>query len=119
VRRSAAAAVGNHSALPATETLRAMGMSTPFDVEAAQFPKLRQKLSSNVFIADVFHQASVAIDEKGTEASAATAIVGNGQLSIPEAPPPPKIVTVDRPFLFMIRDNPTGSVLFVGQVVAP
>jgi len=107
------------STLPATETLQAMGMSTPFDAEAAQFPKLRRELANNVFIASVFHQATVAIDEKGTEASAATAIVADVRLSIAEPPPEPKVITVDRPFLFMIRDNPTGSVLFVGQVVAP
>jgi serpin B len=42
-----------------------------------------------------------------------------GNSSAPLDPPKPKVVTIDRPFLFVIRDNPTGAVLFVGQVVSP
>jgi len=73
----------------------------------------------NVYVSDVLHQATVAVDEKGTEASAATAIILAGTTSAVIEPPTPKVVTVDRPFLFVIRDNPTGAVLLLGQVVAP
>lgn len=107
------------SNVSATKVLKDLGMKTPFDEDAAEFPKLTSPLFPQVFISDVFHQATVAIDEKGTEASAATAIVVAGVSSAPLDPPKPKLVTVDRPFLFVIRDNPTGSVLFVGQVVDP
>ena len=58
----------------------------------------------------------MAIDEQGTEASAATAVVGT-VVSVP--PDPTVIVNVDRPFLFTIRDRPTGSLLFVGQILEP
>ena len=91
-------------------------METPFSRELADFPKLKSAILPQVYVSDVLHQATVAIDEKGTEASAATAVVLGGVTS---APPTPLVVNVDRPFLFVIRDNPTGSLLFVGQVVDP
>lgn len=106
------------SSVPAKETLEALGMQTPFSPDAAQFPGFPPGNYANVYVSDVLHQVTVAVDEKGTEASAATAIILGG-LSIAVDPPQPKVVTVDRPFLFVIRDNPTGSVLFVGQVVSP
>lgn len=72
--------------------------------------------STPLAITDVFHQAFVKINEKGTEAAAATAIVGR-ESSAPVDPP--KKVLVDKPYLFFIRDVPTGAVLFTGRVVAP
>ena len=63
-------------------------------------------------IAHVFHQAFVAVDESGTEAAAATAVI------IRESSPSGDMV-IDRPFLFFIRDKETGSVLFVGRVLDP
>jgi serpin B len=108
------------SIVPATETLDSLGMKTPFAKYVAEFPKLISEKYPNVYVSDVLHQATVAIDEKGTEASAATAIVVTGlTIGSLEPTPTPKVVVADRPFLFAIRDNPTGSLLFVGQVVAP
>ena len=107
------------SSVPASKTLKALGMNTPFNPDTAQFPKFASAKYDNVYVSDVLHQATVAIDEKGTEASAATAIILAGTTSAIIDPPTPKVVVVDRPFLFVIRDNPTGSVLFVGQVVTP
>ena len=66
-------------------------------------------------ITDVVHKAFVAVDEKGTEAAAATGVV----LGPTSAPPPPLEVNIDRSFLFVIRDAPTGAVLFVGRLVDP
>jgi serine protease inhibitor len=61
----------------------------------------------------MIHKAIIAVDEKGTTASAATGItVGTTSL-----PPPPFVV--DRPFLFFVRHNPTGAILFQGRVVDP
>lgn len=107
------------STVPAVTTLKSLGMVTPFDEDSAEFPKLVSETYPVVYISDVLHQATVAIDEVGTEASAATAIVLEGRLSIDVEAPQPIVLNVDRPFLFAIRDNPTGSLLFVGQVVAP
>jgi len=106
------------STVNATELLQKLGMKVPFE-DAAQFPKLESAMFQHIHISDVFHQATVAIDEKGTEASAATAIVFHAPGSANLETPKPKFITVDRPFLFVIRDNPTGSVLFVGQVLNP
>jgi len=68
----------------------------------------------NLFIDDVYHKAFVPVDEAGTEAAAATAVV-----VAMAAPTPPKEVTVDRSFVFMIRDIETDAILFVGHVVNP
>jgi serpin B len=108
------------SVVPATEALKSMGIVTAFSKTEARFPAFASPLFKNVYVSDVFHQATVSIDEKGTEASAATAIVlVKLTIGIDEPPATPKVVVADHPFLFVIRDNPTGSILFVGQVVAP
>ena len=62
----------------------------------------------------MFHQGIVAVDELGTEAAAATAVVVGD-----DSAPPPAELTVDRPILVLIRDQPTGAVLFLGRVVDP
>lgn len=63
----------------------------------------------------MIHQAFVDVNEEGTEAAAATAV----GMRAASAPPPPRVVTVDRPFLFLIRDEKTGSILFMGRVADP
>lgn len=68
----------------------------------------------NLLVSDVFHQAFVKVNEAGTEAAAATGVVV-GVTSMPE----PLTLTIDRPFLFLIRDHATGAVLFLGRVVEP
>jgi serpin B len=101
---------------PAMKAFEQLGLARAFDPERAEFPKLESELFKTVHIHAVAHKAIVAIDEDGTEASAVTAITASGGGS--SGPPPePKVVKADRPFLFLIRDNPTGSLLFVGQVV--
>jgi serpin B len=68
-----------------------------------------------LFIKEVLHKAFVSVDEAGTEAAAATAVV----VALKGLPSPPIEVTVDRPFVFLIRDIKTGTILFVGRVVNP
>jgi len=67
-----------------------------------------------LFISDIFHKAFVSVDEAGTEAAAATAIV-----KMSAAPGFPVEVTIDSPFIFLIRDIETGAILFVGRVMNP
>ena len=67
-----------------------------------------------VFVSDILHKAFVSVDEAGTEAAAATAVVMT-LTAVPEAVE----VTLDRPFIFLIRDIETGAVLFVGRVANP
>jgi len=94
------------------ETLAAMGMPDAFLWEVADFSGMTG--NRDLFIRDVIHKAFVSVDEAGTEAAAATALV------MPTAMPPGELaeVTVDRPFVFLIHDR-TGTVLFVGRVVNP
>ena len=94
------------------EQLSALGLASIFG--GGDFSGM--STSTGLTIDDVFHQAFVKIDEKGTEAAAATAIVGRESAA---APGEPKKVVVDKPYLFFIRDVPTGAVLFTGRVVAP
>jgi serpin B len=70
--------------------------------------------TGGLFIQDVVHQAFIAVDEKGTEAAAATAVIV-GETSAP----PPATLMIDRPFIFVIMDRPTGTTLFIGRVLDP
>jgi serpin B len=92
--------------------LRDLGMVDAFDSEKANFSKMADM---PLYVSDVVHQAFVNVDEAGTEAAAATAVVMAG------AAAPDKLITLDvnRPFLIFIRDIPTNTVLFVGRVVDP
>ena len=94
------------------QNLSEMGMPVAF-TENADFSGMNEK--SELQITDVFHKAFVSVDEAGTEAAAATAVIV-GQTSMPATPIE---VTVDRPFIFFIRDIETNAILFVGRVVNP
>jgi len=65
----------------------------------------------------VLHKAYIEVNEKGTEAAAATAVVMRPSgVPIQE---PPRELRADHPFLFLIRDSATGSILFMGRVMRP
>jgi len=95
------------------DPLIGLGMTDAFDATAADFSGIDGE--RNLSISDVIHQAFVSVDEAGTEAAAATAVI----FPFTAYPGPPVTLTVDRPFLFVIRDRPTGTILFVGRVVDP
>jgi serine protease inhibitor len=100
------------------DLLKALGMPTAF-TGAADFSGIAPPAGA-LYIGDVIHQANIDVDEKGTEAAAATAIEGIGSAGgADETPPPPVVVNVDHPFIFAVRDVPTGAVLFLGRVVDP
>jgi len=94
------------------DTLAGMGMPIAFS-SGADFSGMTSK--PELFISDVMHKAFVAVDEAGTEAAAATAVIV-GLTAVPE---PPVEVTIDHPFIFLIRDIETGAILFVGRVLNP
>ncbi len=94
------------------KTLAQMGMAVAFGPEA-DFSGIDG--TTELFISEVVHKAFVAVDEAGTEAAAATAVI----LAQKAAPMSPVELTVDRPFIFVIRDVGTGSTLFVGRVLNP
>ena len=95
-----------------SETLAGMGMPDAFDARA-DFSGMTG--SKGLWVSAVVHKAFVSVDEKGTEAAAATSAVVLE--SGPTKEPIP--VTVNRPFIFLIRDRGTGTVLFLGRVMNP
>ena len=96
------------------KTLAAMGMPLAFDAMKADFSGMTT--AERLCISEVIHKAFVDVNEKGTEAAAATAVIMEGIKAVP-APPP--VFRADHPFLFLIRDGKTGSILFMGRVADP
>jgi serpin B len=100
--------------------LQRLGMKSAFDVPqgSANFDRIAPRRPEDyLFISEVFHKAFLSLDEKGTEASAATAVaVAAGAASRPKTPVE---VKVDRPFLFAIQHRPSGACLFLGHVADP
>ena len=90
------------------KTLAEMGMPDAFGAEA-DFSGMTG--TRGLWVSKVVHKAFVSVDEEGTEAAAATAVM------VLESEP--LLVTVDRPFIFLIRDRATGAVLFLGRVMNP
>lgn len=101
------------------DALVAMGMAQAFDPDKADFtgmsnpPDTQQRLH----ISKVFHQAFVKVDEKGTEAAAATAAVMMTRTAM--RPRETKDFRADHPFLFFLRDTSSGMILFMGRVADP
>ncbi len=95
------------------QPLTTLGMEDAFIPEAADFSGMDGR--RDLFIQDVLHKAFVSVDEAGTEAAAATAVI----VGTTSMPPEPIEVKIDRPFIYLIRDIETGTVLFVGRVLNP
>lgn len=106
-------------ALSLAEELADLGMPLAF-VPRADFTGIANppEYDNGLYISYVFHKGFVRVDEKGTEAAAATAVVMRSR-GLFSKPIPPRQVKVDRPFLFLIRDNSSGLVLFLGRVSDP
>jgi serpin B len=100
------------SSFSLVDALAALGMPDAFS-ERADFSGMTG--DRELAISDIVHKAFVSVDEAGTEAAAATAVI----MAVTSAPTEPVRVTVDRPFIFAIRDIETGATLFVGRVVDP
>ncbi len=111
------------SAFSLSDILVEMGMPNAFDDMMAEFAGIDglsclARDDQCLLISDVLHKAFVSVDEEGTEAAAATAvIIGTTKAVGPNAEPIDLVI--DRPFLFTIRHFPTGAVLFVGRVLHP
>ena len=98
-----------------SNTLSKMGMPLAFSSGGADFSGMTGK--RDLFISKVIHQAFVSVDELGTEAAAATAVI----MALTAMPPSPdaKFFIADHPFIFLIKDNTTGSILFIGKIMNP
>jgi serpin B len=99
--------------LPVANALQELGMVDAFQEFQADFSGMDG--TQDLYIQDVLHKAFVAVDEEGTEAAAATAVV----VGVTSAPLDPVEVKIDSPFIFLIRDRESGSILFVGRVLNP
>jgi serpin B len=93
--------------------LAELGMTEAFNPALADFSKMTTE--ERLYISDVIHEAYIAVDEEGTEAAAATAVV----MRATAAPMDPITLTIDRPFLFVLFDRETGAPLFLGRVLDP
>jgi serpin B len=98
-----------------SKVLKAMGMRDAFSPSAADFSGMTT--AQKLFISEVIHKAYVDVNEEGTEAAAATAVVMK-TTGMPR-PEEPVVFRADRPFVFIIRHRQTGSILFVGRLVNP
>ena len=104
------------------ENLQALGMKSAFDIPqgSANFDEMApRKPNDYLYISNVFHKTFIAVDEKGTEAAAATAVVMMRATAMREPKPPPIEVKVDRPFVYVIQHVPSGVCLFLGRVTEP
>jgi serpin B len=98
--------------------LQRLGMKAAFDRNTADFSGITTP--SDLFISEVIHQANIDVDEKGTEAAAATAVLFDTTGGCGPAQPLKTItLRLNRPFLFVLRDVETGAILFMGRVVDP
>jgi len=94
------------------ETLKAMGMPDAFAPDKADFTKISK--SGGLYIGEVRHKTYIEINERGTRAGAATIV----DLRLTAAPDKPKVVRLDRPFIYAIIDDATNLPLFIGTVTS-
>src|SRR6059058_942449 len=111
---------------PPTITLgkqfEALGMKSAFDQpkSSANFDKIAPRTPNDyLYISQIFHKTFIAVDEKGTEAAAATAVAMMAATGLMSPPPAPIEVKVDRPFVYAIQHVPSGVCLFLGRVTDP
>ena len=107
--------------LPLATSLKELGLKTAFDQPpgSANFDRMAPRRPNDYLaISEVFHKTFIAVDEKGTEAAAATAVsMVAGARMVREAEP--VVVKVDRPFIYAIQHIPSGVCLFLGEIVDP
>jgi serpin B len=94
--------------------LQELGMRAAFAPGEADLTGITA--ARELYVSDAFHKTFIALDEQGTEAAAATALIMDLAASISS---PPATFTADRPFLFWIEHSSTGEMLFLGQVTNP
>ena len=97
---------------PLNQVLKDLGMQVAFTKGVADFTKINP--GGNLYIDQVMHKSFIEVNEEGTEAAAVTS-VGVGTTSVPVIP----YFTANRPFLYVIRENKTNSILFIGKMMNP
>jgi serpin B len=98
--------------------LATLGMPSAFDGGRANLSGINDEPS--LHITDVVHKAFINVGEKGTEAAASTGVIIGRDASAGDGGPPPELpVIANRPFLYFLRDQPTGAIVFMGRVLDP
>ena len=104
------------------DKLKTLGMKSAFDDPpgSANFSRIApRKPNDYLAISEVFHKTFIAVDEKGTEAAAATAVAMLTMARMQSPPPKPIEIKVDHPFFYAIQHVPSGTCLFIGRVTDP
>lgn len=99
------------------EVLKEMGMVLPFDGAQADFTDLGTSPEGNLYINEVLHKAYIEVEEKGTRGGAAT-VVGMNSEGAPEEPEEQMVVTLDRPFVYLVVDTSSMLPVFMGTVLS-
>ncbi len=105
-------------AVKLSEAIKRSGTTLPFDAGAADFGNISEN-ANGLFISKVIHQAFVDVDEDGTEAAAATAVVMMLRCALFGPLEDPIEFVCNRPFLFIIHEKIQNNVLFIGKLVSP
>jgi serine protease inhibitor len=93
-----------------------LGMEKAFDPREADFSAMLSGYPEKIWIDEILHKAVIEVTEKGTEAAAATSVVMvAASISVEE----PFVMVLDRPFFYVIRDDETGMILFMGSIADP
>ncbi|OEL32362.1 Serpin-Z1 [Dichanthelium oligosanthes] len=100
----------------AAAMLRDLGLTVPFDAVHADFSDMLESAPEPLVVSEVYHECFVEVNEEGTEAAAATAVVMRYGCA---RPPPPEDFVADHPFMFLIQEDLSGVVVFAGQVINP
>jgi len=95
--------------------LTQLGVIDLFDSDEADLDGIAQPADNDLYVSAALHQANITVDEEGTDAAAATAVV----VGITSGPPESVTLDIDRPFIYLISDDLTGEILFVGRVLDP
>ena len=106
--------------VPLKKSFAKLGMKLAFDKKLADFgPMTSDKSLPGLYIDDAYHKTFIAVDEDGTEAAAATAVVMATKSAMRPAPEKPVEVRIDRPFFYAVMDTRSGTALFLGRVADP
>lgn len=99
--------------LTMNDVLKELGMPSAFSGDTADFSKMAHSSRGNIYIGDVLHKTFISVDELGTKAGAVTKV----QMNDESAPMSEWVVTLNRPFVYMIIDNETNLPVFIGTVM--
>lgn len=103
------------SELSLKHVFRKLGMTDAFDVSLADFSGI-SKTAPPLFIGNIFHKTFIKVDEAGTEAAASTGVIMRPPS---DSVPTPVVLTLNRPFVFLIYDRSMETILFIGRVLDP